>query len=542
VNRLNQLGARARTLLAGFTPGQRGVILVAVLALVLGTVALGRWAAQPSWTPLFSGLSATDTSAIIDQLKNQNVPYQLTNGGNTILVPQEQVYDLRISMAAKGLTNSNDSSWSVLDQQGMTATDFQQNVAYQRALESELAKTLQAIGGVNTAIVHLAIPKKDVFTTDTEHPTASVLLALAPGTTLGRAQIRAVMHLVAGSVPGLSPSDVTVTDANGNLMSVPEDGLAGAVGAASDADQQTQAFEDSKSAALQKLLDGVLGPGKAVVRVNAELNYDATKTTSELYVTQSGIPPLSRATSSESYAAGVGAAGGALGQTYPSLTPGLAGGAGGGTYIHVMGTEDPAVGKVVTNTDAAPGSVKRMTVAVALDAKAAALLNPAQVAQIPQLVSTAIGINTTRGDSVTVSQIPFDTTAAAASAKELAAAQSAARTAQYIDLGEKAGLALLAVIFFVVMMRRSRKNTPALQVEAVASDLPPGLGGPTMLPGLLEEQLAISAGGRDVMSGEDIVDPSLERELLRNEVSKFVDQQPEEIAIIVQSWLGQRKG
>src|SRR5689334_19351339 len=116
--RLDQLGTRGRQLLAGFTPGQRGIIVVAVLALVLGTVALGRWAAQPSWTPLFSGLSATDTSAIVDQLKSQSVPYQLTNGGNTIMVPQEQVYDLRVAMAAKGLTNASDGSgYSVLDKQ-----------------------------------------------------------------------------------------------------------------------------------------------------------------------------------------------------------------------------------------------------------------------------------------------------------------------------------------------------------------------------------------------------------------------------------------
>src|SRR5690606_38398296 len=143
-------------------------ILVGVLALLLGTVAMGRWAAQPSWSPLFSGLSATETSAIVDQLKSENVPYQLAGGGSTIMVPQEQVYDLRISMASKGLTATGESGsgWSLIDKQGMTSTTFQQNIAYQRALEAELNRTLQAIGGVKTAIVHLAVPKKDVFTSD----------------------------------------------------------------------------------------------------------------------------------------------------------------------------------------------------------------------------------------------------------------------------------------------------------------------------------------------------------------------------------------
>jgi flagellar M-ring protein FliF len=541
LSRANQLGARGRQLIAGFTPGQRGIIVVAVLALLLGTVALAQWAARPTWSPLFTGLSATDTSAIIDQLKGQNVPYQLTNGGNTIMVPQEQVYDLRIAMAAKGLTNTTQGSgYSVLDSQGMTSTDFQQNIAYQRALQDELAKTLQAIGGVNTAIVHLAIPKKDVFTTDAEHPTASVLLALAPGTTLGRSQIRAVMRLVAGSVPGLNPSDVTVSDANGNLLSVPEDGQAGAISAASDADQQTQAVDDSRSAQVQKMLDSVLGPGRAVVRVNADLNFDSSETTSHTYVPASGISPLVQATSSESYGAAAGAPGGALGQAYPSLTPGPGIG-GGGTYVKREGTMTNAVGEVTQQTKAAPGSIKRLTVAVALDSKATA-----DTQTITSLVSGALGIDPARGDAVQVHKMVFDTTAATAAAKELKQAQSAAKTAQYIDLGKKAGLVLAALIVLLIWRRR-RRDAPPHQVEAVASDLPgqAGLTGPagTAGPGLLntlDEQYAISAGARE-LGAEEVLDPTLERELLRDEVARFVDQQPEEIAIIVQSWLGQRK-
>ncbi|HEY6795720.1 MAG TPA: flagellar basal-body MS-ring/collar protein FliF [Kineosporiaceae bacterium] len=529
---MNQLAARGRQLLAGFTPGQRGIILVAVLALALGTVVLGRWAAQPSWSPLFTGLSASDTSAIIDQLKGQNVPYQLANAGNTIMVPQERVYDLRVAMAAKGLTNTSEGSgYSVLDKQGMTATDFQQNVAYQRALESELNRTLQAIGGVKTAIVHLAIPKKDVFTTDAEHPTASVLLALAPGTALSRSQIRSVMRLVAGSVPGLNPSDVTVSDADGNLLSVREDGVAGAVSAASEADQQTQAFEDAKSMALQKMLDGVLGAGKAIVRVNAELNFDSRETTSHSYLSQTGIPPLVQATSSESYGGSPGA-GGALGQTYPSLT--AAGGGGGGTYVHVNQTVNNAVGDVTSHTTAAPGSPKRLTVAVAIDSKA-----NVDTQTITNLVSTAVGIDTTRGDSVQVNRIAFDTTAMAAAAKELKDAQAAAKTAAYIDLGKKAGLVLAALIALLIWRRRSRRATPR-QLEAVASDLPPVHHGPVLLD-TMGEQLAISAGARELSATDEALDSSLERQLLRDEVGKFVDQQPEEIALIVQSWLGQRK-
>jgi flagellar M-ring protein FliF len=555
MERLNLVGNRARQLVAGFTPGQRGVVVVAVLALILGTVALSKWAAQPSWTPLFTGLSATDTSAVVEQLKSSNVPYQLTNGGNTIMVPQAQVYDLRVSMAGKGLTNSTDSSsWSVLDKQGMTSTDFQQNIAYQRAMEGELNRTLQSISGVKTAIVHLAIPKKDVFTSSAEHPTASVLLSLAPGTQLGRSQIRAVMRLVSGSVPGLDASDVTVTDAEGNLLSVREDGQEGAASAASDADHQTQLFEDAKSAAAQKMLDSVLGPHKSVVRVNAELNYDDTETTTQTYQTQTA-PPLVEMTSSESYSGAPGGAGGALGQTYPSLTPGVGYGAGAGVYVNGKRTATNAVGSTVEKKKSAPGGVKRMTVAVVLDSAAAAAL---QQPEVQSLISNAVGLDTARGDTVQVSKIAFDTAAAETAKKELAAAQSAERTAQYVDLGKKVALALGVLIVLLLLRRRGRRMDAAAHVDAVASDLPGGVlgggpagalgaGGAAGLPGhgvlaTYEDQLAISQGARELTGNDEILDPTLERELLRDEVAEFVDQQPEEIAIIVQSWLGQKKG
>jgi flagellar M-ring protein FliF len=440
MNRVNELVARARTMMAGFTLGQRAVVVVAALGLVLGAVALGRWAAQPTWTPLFSNLSSTDASAIVTELKAENVKYEFANDGTTILVPQAQVYDLRIAMAGKGLGasgNGSDNSWSVLDKQGMTTTDFQQNVAYQRAIEAELGRTLQAITGVNTAIVHLAIPKKDVFTTDADQPTASVLLQLAPGTTLNRSQIRSVMRLVANAVPGLNASDVTISDSDGNQLSIREDGAAGAAAAASETDQQTQAFEDARTATLQKMLDSVLGKGKAVVRVNAELNFDSNDTTAKTYVTASGSPIVgAEATSSESYSGGAGN-GGLMGVTYPSLSPGAG---GGGVYNKVQATRNYQVGEVVSETKASPGNIKRLSVAVVLDDSV-----KANVPAVQEMITQGAGLDTRttaqggRGDQLTVSTLKFDTTASAAAAKELKDAQSAAKQAQYIDLGKKAG-------------------------------------------------------------------------------------------------------
>ena len=186
---MDSIVGRAKEAMAGFTAGQKAMVVIAVLAIGLGAIGLTRWVAQPSYTVLFGNLSGTDASAIVEQLQAGSVPYQLADGGSTVLVPQAKVYDLRVQMSGKGLPASESAGgYSLLDKQGITATDFQQNVAYRRALEGEMNKTLQAITGVRAAVVHLALPKKDVFATEQDQPTASVLLQLQPGTELGVSQ------------------------------------------------------------------------------------------------------------------------------------------------------------------------------------------------------------------------------------------------------------------------------------------------------------------------------------------------------------------
>jgi flagellar M-ring protein FliF len=533
--RVGQGMARARSLMAGFTPGQRGVILVAVAALVLGVVALTRWVAQPSWTPLYSQLSGTDASAVVTQLQADNVPYQLADGGGTVLVPQSQVYDLRVSLAGKNLpADDAGSGWSILDKQGLTATDFQQNVAYQRAMETELGKTLGAMTGVKSAVVHLAIPKRDIFSTTTDRPTAAVLLSLTPGTTLSRTQVQSVTHMVGGSVPNLDPADVTVTDQKGTLLSSRNAGAAGAADRASEADNQTALFEDRQAGKLQAMLDQVLGAGHAVVKVTAQLSFDTKSTTSEHFVAPSpSLPPLSQSTSVETYGAGAAGAGGVLGVPTPSA---VAGANGSGGYGKSQSTVNNAIGKEVTNEQAAPGSIQRLNVSVVLDQTTT---KSADVNKVLKLVTTAAGIDATRGDAIQVDQLPFDTTTSVAAAKDLASAQKDAQLAQYIDLGKKAGLVILAIVGLVIFLKR-RPSDDEPNINVTASDLPG-----VLMPSRIE---AIGAGRatlpyEDQQSPRSITaqsEPAIERERLRDEISGLVDSQPEEMAQLVQGWLGDR--
>ncbi len=517
--------------MGGFTPGQRSVVVVAILGLLLGAFALSRWVAQPSWTVLYGNLSGADAQAMVDQLNTDGVKYKLEDGGSTVLVPQGQVAQERIALAGKGLTGGDSASsdgWSILDKQGITATDFQQNVAYQRAIEGELSKTLEAMDGVSEAIVHLAVPKKDVFATESDRTTASVLLSLTPGTTLTTEQVSAVTHLVAGSVAGLKADDVTVTDQAGKMLSDTSGGAAGAAGAASQTDAQTASYENRMSTEVQRVLDSVVGPGHSVVRVNATLDFNDTDTTSETYATATPTaPPLSQATVQEQYSGNGANTGGTLGQILP--TP-IVTASGAGSYIRNQSTVNNAVGKTVQKVVTAPGSVQRMTVAVVLDSKTAGSLNPTQVQQI---VANSVGLNTARGDTVQVSTLPFDTTAAAAASKELAAATKAQKTGTYLAMAKKIGLVILILVILFLATRR-RKKLDEATVDATASDLPAG-SGLILNPG----QNGALGGGNNQLAITQEADISRDR--MRDEVSALVDSQPDDVAQMLQGWLAERK-
>jgi flagellar M-ring protein FliF len=316
------------------------------------------------------------------------------------------------------------------------------------------------------------------------------------------------------------------------MLSTPDDGSGDNAVKTAENDAQTAQYEERLSASAQKMLDTVLGPGHAVVRVNALLNFDSTETTTQTYDKTKPVA-LSEATAEENYKGQAGGAGGQLGQTWPTLAPN-AGASGGGDYTKSERTVNNGVGTVVSKSQAAPGKVQRLTAAVVLDGGRAGAVDPAQV---QQLVANAIGIDPKRGDAVQVDKMAFDTSAAEAARKELESAQAAQRQGELVDLGTKAGLGLLVLLALAIAVRRHRKNTPT--VQAVARDLPPD--GSLLLS--QEVQAAIAAGTlhQPAAITSEVEDTARQRDRLRDEVSAFVDSQPDDIAQLVQGWLAQRK-
>jgi flagellar M-ring protein FliF len=542
-NMTGLLGRGQRTFSA-FTAAQKVITVLAVAGLLLGTLMFSRWATKPTYAPLFTNLAPADASAIVDALNSSGTPYQLSNGGATVLVPQQQVYDTRIALSGKGIApSSGGSGWSLLDKQGVTASKFQQQVAYRRALEGELSATISAIDGVNAAVVHLAIPEKDVFTRESDKAKASVLVETAPGKDLTSGQVQAVVNLVASSVEGMEPAEVTVADDSGKVLSASADGSPGA--AADSRAQQTRDYETRVASSLQAMIDRVVGAGHSEVRLTADLDFDQTHTTTEKF-TDSAVKPSASSKTSESFTGTGATTGGALGGVLGPDNINVPAGAGGGTsrYTKTTSTDNNALDRVVEERKSAPGAVRKLNVAVLLDTKTSGEVKPAQ---IEALVASAVGLDTERGDTVVVDQLPFDETAAKKAEEELSAAKKAEAAAQRNDLVKTAGktlLVLLALGWAVLYGRKRAQRTALAAAERKAElaqleALQRSLEAPT-------EALALAGGpgaeGYPERRGQVPAQVPAATLAAREDVTELVKAQPEEVAQLLRGWLADRRG
>src|SRR5215207_2543159 len=256
-----------------------GVILAAGVGLLLFISTVGRTA---DMGVAFQGLSDGDRAAVVTKLKEAKIPYELAEGG-MIRVPSAQIQEARLSTAGLGLGGAptTGSGMELFDQNSFGQTEFQQQVNYQRALESELARSIGRLEAVESARVHLVLPRPSLFTTQQKDATASVILKLKPGKRLDTAQARSIASLIASSVEGLKPQNLTIVDVNGNMLTG-EDSSNSAGLSNKQLEQQTS-YESNIERTLQALLDRVLGSGRAAVRVSASMDWDQVEQTSESY-------------------------------------------------------------------------------------------------------------------------------------------------------------------------------------------------------------------------------------------------------------------
>ena len=446
---------RARQALGRLSNQQKVLLMVAIAALAAIIVAGSTWLKQSDYRILFSNISERDGGAIIAALDQMNVPYKFNDSGSAVLIPSARVYDVRLRLAAQGLPKGGNVGFELMENQKFGVSQFAEQVNYQRGLEGELARTIQSIGAVQTARVHLAIPKPTVFVREELKPSASVLLNLYVGRSLDPAQVAGIQNLVAASVPNLSATSVTLIDQTGAMISQLKSRL---MEAGLDP-TQLKYVSEIETAAIRRvddILSPILGPGNYRVQVAADIDFSQSEQTAETHRPNTTPPDIAvrsqqtsetASTSSMATAQGVP---GALsnqppvpatapltqpavpGATAPTGAPGAATGLPPG-QINAAGVQAPIgnvgppistrkdstinyeVDRTTRHTKQSVGTIRRLTAAVVInhrpDAKGAIkpLAEP-ELRQINGLVKEALGFNQERGDSVSVANAPFAAT------------------------------------------------------------------------------------------------------------------------------------
>jgi flagellar M-ring protein FliF len=381
----------------------KAIIAVSAVAILCIAFLMLRIAGAPSYTMLASGLDPAKTGEITASLDEQGIAYELRNNGTALAVDKSQAAQARVALAGSGVNVSagGGEGFELFDKQKLGASEFQQKVTYQRALEGEIAGTISSVDGVSNPQVQLVLPEDDLFADEATPATAAVMLgnsadAMDPGA------VRGIAQLVASSVKGLKTENVTITDASGTLLWPQSEGAGGAGMVASKQALEAR-FARAMEADLNALLVRTLGPGKGQVSVTADLNADKTKRDSVTYA-KKGVP-LKTQTETERLRGGGTTTGGTAGTgaNIPTYSQGAATGGANSNYQRETENTDFGVNKTVDSTEVAPGAVNKLNVALLVDKS----VPPDVFASLQETVSSAAGIDTERGDTMQAAQVPF---------------------------------------------------------------------------------------------------------------------------------------
>ncbi len=464
-------------------PARTKVMLGAgVAALVAIMMAATMWTTQPDFKVLYTNLADKDGGAVIAALSQMNIPYR-SEGGNTILVPADKVHDARFKLASQGLPKGGIVGLELLDNQKLGATQFQEQINFQRGLEGELARSIQTISAVQAARVHLAIPKPSVFLREQQQPTASVLVNLYPGKTLDAVQLAGITNLVASSVPELSTKHVSVIDQNGNLLSKNDEVNTNGLDPAQL--DYIKKIEQQTVTRIATILEPILGRDNYRVQVNADVDFSQSEQSSETFKPNNDPAQAAlrsqQLTESSTRDGSAGGVPGALtnqpaaaptapigGRQSPQAAGAATAGAGDSHKESIVNYEVDKTTRVVR---AATGTIKRLTAAVVVNHRqsrsaegevSSTPLSAQEVDQINALVREAMGYSKERGDTLNVSNVPFSMSDETAPS-EIPMWKDPSNIATAKELGKWAALFGLAavVVFGFLKPALSALRTPA---------------------------------------------------------------------------------
>ena len=482
---------------------QRALLMTVAVAAVLVGWLLVHWARLPDMRMLYQDLPPAEASKITDKISEKEIAYELRNSGTAIYVPAQHVYQLRLDLAKEGLPASEQNGYKLFDDEKLGVSPFVQNINLKRALQDELAKSIQMVDGVAHARVHIVDPEQSLFTSESEQTTASVVLRLKPGYRLSAANIAAITHMVSGSVKGLKAESVTIIDSEGNLLSGEGDStlLAGA-GTVHDYKERV---EQSLARKAEDMLASVLGPGRATVRVSVVVDMNSVSTIIETYDPAGKVPTKEESTITSETEAGNAAQKAAAGTTKKDETT----------------VTEYQVGKTVKQQIAAPGEIKSLSVAAFVD------LSPAdpnatgpngqpaqimQVAEVEQILRMALGLK--ESDSLKVVNAKFRRSS------EPPVEEEASSWPRYLALARQLSLGVMAICALLVLrvFRRAHRR--------VAAETRP------------QQQLAEGTGPTRLLASGESAGESI---MLRRQITHALRSNPDQVKEMFLSWIEEKE-
>lgn len=471
------------------------------------------WGGRPDYVPLFTNMEAKDAGEVVAKLKELKIDNKIDANGTAILVPAKDVYRVRLELASQGLPRGN-KGFEIFDQNKFGVTEFQNKVYYLQALQGELTRTIEQMAEVEKARVHIVMTEDSLYKKNEKPATASVMLKLRPSTQLSKEQVKGIVNLVANSVQGLKPENITVVDQMARVLNNDQADAPQAAGAATVTQiELTKKMQDDIQKNIQTLLEQVLGPGKAASRVSVELNFDQRMLDRQVFepvVDDKGIIRSSQEVN-ESFKGTSAAPGGTPGTT--ANIPGyVTANTGQSNYDKKEVTRNFEINETKEKVISSPGSIKRLTVAVLVDNN----VTRAQQDSLTKVVASAVGLNPARGDVVSVESIPFSTEVADKQKREEELYEQQARQDMWMKIAAVVGAAGLVLYLIRLFARRKQEEK--------------------------EEQLELAAALSTIDDLEEPVQQELsqqekERAQQRDVIEKLAKSRPDDAAQLIKMWL-----
>ncbi len=489
---------------------------------------------EPNFSALYTNLAADDAQQAVEHLNAQKIPYKLEDNGQTIRVPKEKVYEVRLALAGKGVPSNGIIGYEIFDKNTMGMSEFMQKLNYKRALEGELARTILQLNEVGEARVHIVFPQKSIFKEEEKEPTASVVLKLKGGRGLPKQNITAITNLISSSVEGLRPQKVTIIDTKGVLLSeeAEENSLAAASSKQYEIKQNVENYLAKKA---QSILDNVLGYGNSIVQVNADIDFNQVEKTMELY------DPESQVAVSE--------------QTVKSQNSGNISG-DSTAQANETTTTNYEISKTIQRVVEGSGNIKRLSIAAVIngipkqiekDGKVETTYEPRsddQLNKLENIIKNAVGVDVNRNDQFSIVSIPFET-----KTQEMEEEGGSAFT----DIDKWMNLILIFIAvgaaMFVMKGLLNKLKNEKIVIGTVGGggmandfDLPeiPKLDGgaqqeksPQVQLGPKRKRGAIQIGDIE----DEITDEAAQKLAQQEKISNYVAKNPSEAAKLINTWL-----